>query len=93
MSITELRGVTGVYRSRRLLQYALALFFTLSAVFATWADNSCIVSGNTTRDAAASETSVLGVGNWFDSSSFCIVMTPTLRNFNSRPVGMIISFY
>ena len=93
MSTVELRGTTGVCRSRRLLQYALALFFTLSASLVAWADNSCIVSGDTTRDAATSETSVLGVGNWFDSSSFCIVMTPTLRNFNSRPVGMIISFY
>ena len=68
----------------------IALAFLLSAAVAADGD-TCIVSGDTSREAAASGASALG-GQWFDSSAFAFAVTPALRNFNSRPVSIVISF-
>ena len=65
--------------------FGLALAFSVSAAA------TCIVSGDTSRDAAASEVSVLG-GDWFDSSSFFIVAMPLQSLFDSHPPGFIFSF-
>ena len=64
--------------------------FGLALVLSVSAAATCIVSGDTSRDAAASGMSVI---DGFDSSAFDIAITPAVRNFNSRPVGMLINFY
>ena len=69
----------------------IALAFLLSAAVTADGD-TCIVSGDTSREAAASGASALGAGLWFDSSAFAYAVTPALRNFNSRPVSIVISF-
>ena len=75
------------------MSYKAYIAFALLLSAAITADgDTCIVSGDTSRDAAASGVSSLGSGLWFDSSAFAYAMTPALRNFNSRPVSIVISF-
>ena len=72
-------------------RYVLTAFIGLAAILSVQADASCIVSGNTSRDAASSGVSALD-GDWFDSSAFSIVAKPLQRVFNSYPPGFILSF-
>ena len=71
--------------------YMKFALFGLALVLSVSAAATCIVSGDTSRDAAASGVSALG-GDWFDSSAFFIVVKPLQRMFNSYPPGFIISF-
>ena len=68
---------------------AAAMVLTMPCLVAG-AEGSCIVSGDITRDSAASESVGFEVGSWFDSSSFAIEIAPCLGDFNSYPNGALI---
>ena len=64
--------------------------FGLVAVLSVSAAATCIVSGDTSRDAAVTTPSVLS--DWFDSGMFFIAVKPLQRVFISYPPGFIIGF-
>ena len=69
----------------------LAIVVCIGAALSASADG-CIVSGDTSRDAAVSASSVLVSPSWFDSSSFVEFITTPLSVFDSFPLGLRLIF-
>lgn len=71
---------------------ALAAIICICTTLCASADGSCIVSGDTSRDAAVSASSVLVSPSWLDSSSFVEFITAPLSVFDSFPLGFRLIF-
>ena len=91
MKIKPLNRHTKTGNVRIGLPALLAVVVCIGAAFGASADG-CIVSGDTSRDAAVSASSILVSPSWFDSSSFVEFITVPLSVFDSFPLGFRLIF-